>query len=167
MAAWGDWVVHIARSTATMGWKGQPVSGGEGFRIRAHTRLEPIATSARMARRFVLETLAGWGDEASMDCASLLVSELVTNAIVHARSAVELELSRDADADVLRVAVRDASVRPPRMGGFDLEALSGRGLALVEALSDRWGVEADASGKLVWFELTSHLGSHLQSRQTA
>jgi anti-sigma regulatory factor (Ser/Thr protein kinase) len=120
-----------------------------------------------MARRFVLETLAGWGDEASMDCASLLVSELVTNAIVHARSAVELELSRDADADVLRVAVRDASVRPPRMGGFDLEALSGRGLALVEALSDRWGVEADASGKLVWFELTSHLGSHLQSRQTA
>ena len=59
---------------------------------------------------------------------------------------------------VLRVEVADFSSEPPRLGGFDLDAMSGRGLALVEALADRWGVETHRSGKCVWFELADSNG---------
>jgi hypothetical protein len=58
-------------------------------------------------------------------------------------------------ADV-RIEVHDDAREPPRLAGFDPDALSGRGLALVDAISDRWGIEPrgpTAPGKRVWFEL--------------
>jgi anti-sigma regulatory factor (Ser/Thr protein kinase) len=135
------------------------------WRIRAELNLEPAATSARQARRFVSETLTLWGDEQLIDCAALLVSELVTNAVIHARSAVGLVVSHAGAHTAVRVEVRDASARPVRMGGFDSEALSGRGVALVDALAARWGVENEQSGKLVWFELDNDFSTGLESRQ--
>ena len=136
-------------------------------RIRAHIHLAPALTSARQARRFVSDTLAEWGDERFVDAASLLVSELVTNAVVHAASAVDVSVGHEGIHAVLRVEVRDRSRRPPRMGGFDPEAVSGRGLALVEAMSDRWGVENDDAGKRVWFELERRLDRQLEASRPA
>ncbi|MCW2566075.1 MAG: hypothetical protein JWN54_172 [Mycobacterium sp.] len=86
------------------------------------------------------------------------MSELVTNAVTHAGSEVHLVIGRGGHYAVLRVEVADFSAEPPRLGGFDLDALSGRGLALVEALADRWGVETHNSGKRVWFELADSNG---------
>ena len=134
-------------------------------RIRAELSLEPAATSARQARRFVSETLTLWGDEPLVDCAALLVSELVTNAVIHARSAVGLVVSHAGARTTVRVEVRDASARPVRLSSFDNDSVSGRGVALVDALAARWGVESESSGKLVWFELDNDFGAHLESRQ--
>jgi hypothetical protein len=77
----------------------------------------------------------------------------VTNAVTHARSEVHVVIGRGGGFAVLRVEVGDVSAEPPTLGGFDLDAISGRGLALVKALAHRWGVETHSSGKLVWFEL--------------
>lgn len=125
----------------------------EVARIRAQIRLAPAPTSARQARRFVCDTLAEWGDEKFVDAAALLVSELVTNAVLHAGSAVDVVVGREGMHASLRVEVHDSSARPVRMGSFDLDAVDGRGLALVEAMSDRWGVDSHDAGKRVWFEL--------------
>jgi two-component sensor histidine kinase len=115
--------------------------------------LAPVPASAREARCFVSHTLVEWGDTQLVEAAALLVSELVTNAVTHAGSEVHVVIGRGGHYAVLRVEVGDFSSEPPTMGGFDLEAMSGRGLALVEALAHRWGVETHASGKRVWFEL--------------
>jgi anti-sigma regulatory factor (Ser/Thr protein kinase) len=101
----------------------------------------------------VAATLAAWGDTQLVEAAALLVSELVTNAVTHAGSEVHVRIGHSTDYALLRVDVGDFSSEPPALGGFDLDAMSGRGLAIVEALSHRWGVEAHSSGKRVWFEL--------------
>jgi anti-sigma regulatory factor (Ser/Thr protein kinase) len=121
--------------------------------IRAHIRLAPATTSARQARRFVRDTLSRWGDERFVDAAALLVSELVTNAVIHASSPIDVSVGHEGIHATLRIEVRDQSLRPVQVRGFDPEAVGGRGLALVEAISDRWGVENDDAGKRVWFEL--------------
>lgn len=123
------------------------------LRIRAQIRLDATTTSPREARRFVADTLSRWGDDSLVEAAALLVSELVTNAVVHARSDVDVVVDRSGGRAVLRVEVHDGSAQRPMPGVFDLEALSGRGLALIEAMSTRWGVEAHSAGKRVWFEL--------------
>lgn len=108
--------------------------------------------SAAAGRRFIAKTLAGWGLEAHSDTAVLLANELVTNALLHARSAVELELT--CVGSTLRVAVHDTAVAAPARRFYGLEAGSGRGLAMVEALSADWGVILRPPvGKTVWFEL--------------
>jgi anti-sigma regulatory factor (Ser/Thr protein kinase) len=132
--------------------------------IRAQIHLDPLALSARRARRFVAETLQAWGEVTNaelVDVATLLVSELVTNAVVHAGSAALVVISpADGDDGCLRVEVYDEGDDPPTLRPFDNDATSGRGLALVAAMSDRWGVQtltnADVAGspaKGVWFEL--------------
>lgn len=141
------------------------VSCEEVAGIRVHLRLEPAAASARRARRFVSEILATWGEDGCADAASLLVSELVTNAVIHARSPVELVVGRGSPS-TLRFEVYDSSARVPRVRGFDPESVSGRGLALVEAMSERWGVETGITGKHVWFELQgTDRGAHLAASQ--
>lgn len=132
--------------------------------IRAQIDLEAVVLSPRMARRFVSDTLGPWADIDLIDAAELLVSELVTNAVVHAGSRVRVVIVTDPDRSDVRIEVHDDAREPPRIGSFDLDAISGRGLALVDAMSDRWGIEPDgpaAPGKRVWFEL------HLRSQQPA
>ena len=114
--------------------------------------LPPELRSIRTARRFVGEhcRLAGFSAQ-RCDDALLLASELVTNAVLHGRSEVCVEVA--ARGDVLRVSVLDENSRHPARVAEDPNALDGRGLALVEALSERWGVEDRPLGKAFWFEL--------------
>jgi len=110
---------------------------------------EPVAASR--ARRFVLDVLHQRGAESLSEVAELLVSELVTNALLHARSAMTVRVSEDPKR--VRVEVTDASPVVPHRSGYGAEATTGRGLELVDALSSRWGAALRAPGKVVWFEL--------------
>ena len=99
--------------------------------MEATIRLSPHPTSARAAREFVAGTLLRWGRRDQTEAAVLLTSELVTNAIVHARTQVAVTVQLD-DAS-LRVVVVDESAEPPnRREGAD-HLGGGRGLRLVEA----------------------------------
>ena len=94
------------------------------------------------------------GDDAT-DTAALLVTELVSNAVLHAKGN-SLRLTVDeTTTDVLHVAVRDGSQILPRhsLQAPDVHRTGGRGLFLVDALSTRWGWEPLRTGKRVWFEL--------------
>lgn len=121
--------------------------------------------------------LARWGAPGRADTAELLVSELVTNALVHTDggAVVTARLAGGPAASVkgrLRVEVRDflsrhptlraPAIGPPGRNGerggpgeadVDTAATSGRGLLLVHALADGWGVRTHGVGKSVWFEL--------------
>ena len=105
----------------------------------------------RAARRTAAEVVRGWAVRRSVgDDAGLVVSELVTNAFTHGRSDVVLRLLHDGDC--VRIEVSDDDTRLPVQLAPDPQSLSGRGLALVAALSTLWGAERTASGKTVWAE---------------
>lgn len=102
------------------------------------------------ARRFVTATLASWALEQT-DVA-LLVSELATNAVLHARS--DFTVTIHARGDRIRVEVGDRNARLPSPASVPAAAYSGRGLMIVQELAAAWGVESHADdGKTVWFEV--------------
>ncbi|MHB8691918.1 MAG: ATP-binding protein [Solirubrobacteraceae bacterium] len=104
------------------------------------------------ARRFVALTLRGWGHAGSLlDDAQLLVTELATNAVVHARSPFSVVVWTDGAG--VRVSVRDRSHVRPLMRDPGPLATSGRGLRIVDALAVDWGVQPCTDGKTVWAEL--------------
>jgi anti-sigma regulatory factor (Ser/Thr protein kinase) len=113
--------------------------------------LRPVPASAGTARRFVVATLRDWDLEELVDTAALLVSELVTNAILHARSDVTVAV-RALD-DRVRVEVVDEADGVPLLRHATDTATTGRGLALVDACAWSWGVEPHPPGKAVWFDL--------------
>lgn len=118
----------------------------------ARTRLGRDQATPRAARRFVKATLARWDLDELTDSVTLLVSELVTNSVVHASSEVEVLVRLTSDA--ARVEVTDASEVVPAPREARLEEDSGRGLALVDTMARRWGVRAaPGRGKTVWFEV--------------
>ncbi len=121
--------------------------------IEACLTLRPVPTSAGAARRFIDLTLTGWGCDALVDSAVLLVSEVVTNAILHARSDIEIRVA--AHGHVLRFEVTDHGDGDPVRRDYSDEATSGRGLAIVEQVASAWGVTRVAGGKLVWFEVAA------------
>ena len=104
-----------------------------------------------MARTFARR--AAGSSAADIDTVVLLVSEVVTNAVLHARSDIRLEVQ--ASADTVRVEVHDGSPVEPRVHHYRLTSGTGRGLRMVEQLARRWGVEHDVArgGKVVWFEV--------------
>lgn len=120
-------------------------------RVEARTKLPPDPRSPGAARRFVISTLSSWSLESAADTVVLLVSELVTNALLHARSEIELALTNAAGE--LRVEVIDASPILPHVQPYRPAAGTGRGLVLVEALSTDWGAHEDGNGKVVWFTM--------------
>ncbi len=135
-----------------------PPHGGDDRRVlpprEARTVLPPDPASARAARRFLAGVLASWRmpEPLEGDAAALLLSELANNAILHARSPFTVIVRYDGDW--LRVEVGDASGAELRsLGGYLPSAESGRGLAIVDVLATRWGIERTPSGKRVWFEL--------------
>ncbi len=129
--------------------RGRGVIVGDG---EARVQLSSHPTSAAAARRFVHEALDGWACE-DRDAVLVCTDELVTNAIVHVCSDIDVVVRRQGDT--IRVEVHDVSTRPPlrRVGALDAER--GRGLQVVEALSSRWGVLPTPAGKAVWCELAS------------
>jgi anti-sigma regulatory factor (Ser/Thr protein kinase) len=110
---------------------------------------EPASASA--ARQFLRSTLEAWGCEDLTDSGSLLVSELVTNAVLHARSPIELIVGHEHQ--VVRVEVVDRDDHLPVRKHYAIDAGTGRGMVLVESIADRWGAEIRSQGKAVWFEL--------------
>lgn len=106
------------------------------------------------ARRFLRRALDGWGvDPEASDTAVLCVSELVTNAVIHADTGCSVHVAMKDD--VLTVTVRDHG-SPNAASGVMIEEplrVHGRGLQLVEALANRWGSEHDTAGTTVWFAL--------------
>lgn len=120
----------------------------------ASTKLRPEALASSSARRFLRSLLDRWSLLELSDAAELCVSELVTNAVLHARTPIEVDVR--AGQGVLRVEVWDSGgsridLPPPREPGGTLE--SGRGLYIVQALSSGTGVLAGQQGTCVWFEL--------------
>jgi anti-sigma regulatory factor (Ser/Thr protein kinase) len=110
------------------------------------------ARHVREVRQFVARSLVHHGLEAVMEDAVLVVSELATNAVVHARTPFRVSLSR-ADEELL-LEVADASTTQPRTVGSEPLALSGRGLSIVGTVSQAWGVQNTANGvKKVWASL--------------
>ncbi|MGW0821419.1 SpoIIE family protein phosphatase [Streptomyces sp. NPDC002845] len=104
------------------------------------------------ARRFTRRTLRAWGVGFEADAVLLVVSELVTNALVHTEGQVRLDLTLINGR--LRVAVADPSPRTPiKPTSIGWEATGGRGILLVEAMSAAWGTVPVSGGKQVWAEI--------------
>jgi MEDS: MEthanogen/methylotroph, DcmR Sensory domain/Histidine kinase-like ATPase domain len=115
-------------------------------------KFEPRSDAPRAARHFVEEALRAWGyADRQLEDARLLLSELVTNAVIHARS--PFSVSVRSENLRLRLAVHDHSPTEPRLRLAAPEAGSGRGLQLVAMLSKDWGVVGTPIGKTVWAEL--------------
>ncbi|MEU6776080.1 SpoIIE family protein phosphatase [Streptomyces sp. NPDC046759] len=112
-----------------------------------------VPEAVRHARRFTRRTLRTWGvSPDTLETALLVVSELVTNALVHTGGQVRLDLSLVNHR--LRLAVADASPRSPvKPTSIGWEATGGRGILLVEAVSAAWGTLPVSGGKQVWADL--------------
>ena len=128
------------------------------------TRTFPrTAESVGAARRFATDALRGI-DPDQLDSVELMVSELATNSIRHARA--EFELSVANVEGEIRVEVTDGAGGEPRMRKAGPEDPTGRGLQIVNLLSEAWGVEhRQGSGKTVWFTLTAQCPPAAGTRQ--
>lgn len=107
-------------------------------------------TSPRAARRFVGALLPD-ADEETSQLALVLTSELVTNAVVHARTRLDVRV--ELERDHMRVEVTDGDPRMPDPAAHTPDELGGRGLFLVQELSSAWGSDTCPGGKVVWFTL--------------
>jgi PAS domain S-box-containing protein len=115
-------------------------------------RLEPVPSSAGDARRLIRQTLAEVGEIGALEAAELAVSELVTNAILHAATPVELSI--EVTTAAVTVSVRDWHPRLPTQRRWGATATTGRGLGLVASVTDAYGVDPRApTGKSVWFRI--------------
>lgn len=135
---------------------------GKGALIHLRRRLRHADLTAvpevRRALRDLLrhrEDQEDRGDRNDRDCthvAELLTTELVTNALVHTEH--DAEVTATVAASRLRVEVRDLAARHPQLHvPIADDGTHGRGLVLVQALADAWGVKTHGVGKVVWFEL--------------
>ncbi|MFC8084566.1 ATP-binding protein [Streptomyces sp. NPDC057340] len=124
--------------------------------------VRPDPSEVGRARRWARSRLAGSGiraDEPLAETLVLLVSELVTNAVVHTGRSAVLRLvlpgavAGEAEEATVRLEVDDASDRAPVPRCAGGEATGGRGLALVDGLADRWGWSREGTGKRIWCEL--------------
>lgn len=121
------------------------------IRTREALRLLPVPSSVGEARRFVGALIGRLARAEVVDIATLLTSELVTNAVVHAGGDTWVFVT--AEDHLIRVTVQDPSETCPRRREAAEGAVGGRGLCLVAELADRWGVDLRDAGKGVWFEL--------------
>jgi anti-sigma regulatory factor (Ser/Thr protein kinase) len=127
--------------------------------LQVQLEIRPDPAEVGRARRWARSRLAGSGiqaDEPLAETLILLVSELVTNAVVHTGRPAVLRLALPhvvTEEATVRLEVADHSGRAPvpRCAGDD--ATGGRGLALVDGLADRWGWSVEATGKRIWCEL--------------
>ncbi len=117
-----------------------------------HLRLDAAPRASALARAFVRELLPDGADDLLSEV-DLLTSERVTNAVLHARTELVLILERRDDR--VRISVTDGSRATVTLRHYQTDALTGRGLGVVAALSDRWGISAAPDGKVVWAELAT------------
>lgn len=120
-------------------------------RVEATCRFDPTQDTPRAARQFLEYTLRDWAPVSALDDARLILSELVTNAVVHARSPLSIVVR--AEGSLVHLAVHDESDSQPIVRTPEPMWCGGRGLHLVSKLARCWGVESRPGGKVVWAEL--------------
>jgi anti-sigma regulatory factor (Ser/Thr protein kinase) len=139
----GDAVERICLThSATLGRPGEEAS--QDF--------DGDASTPAAARRFVASTVRSWDCAALGDDLTLIASELATNAMRYAGSALTLRLTRISGG--VRLSVLDSSAATPVPGAPTANSGSGRGLLIVNALASRWGFDRTSTGKVVWAECT-------------
>ncbi|MER6124158.1 PAS domain S-box protein [Streptomyces sp. NPDC001795] len=117
----------------------------------ATTDLAPVPASVPEGRDFLDRTLGAWGCANSLDDARLLLSEVLTNAVQHAPGPIGVHVCRTDTDLTVEISDRSPHLPQPRLAAEDEE--SGRGLLLVRALADDWGVRPTDEGKTTWFSL--------------
>jgi anti-sigma regulatory factor (Ser/Thr protein kinase) len=136
-----------------------PTTRSTGWPEPARITLPRNPSSVAAARRFIQARAGSWSfPEPASEQLVLIGSELVTNAVLHART--ELTLTLELHGDRVRISVKDRSQAPATLRHYRADALTGRGLGVVAALSDSWGISAAADGKVVWAELAAN-GDHI------
>ncbi|MET8182177.1 ATP-binding protein [Streptomyces sp. NPDC005336] len=167
--------------------------------LQMQMEVRPDPAEVSRARRWARSRLAGSGigaDEPLAETLILLISELVTNAVVHTGCPAVLRMlfpaqaagggggngsgagsgggsgpfaGRGSGLGTVRVEVADASARAPRQRRADEEATNGRGLELVDGLADRWGWQPEGAGKRIWCEIDRRKGEepHLKGRSAS
>lgn len=113
----------------------------------------PALQRPSAARRWVAARCAALGVEPAGQDLALLVSELVTNASIHAREPVCLRLTIDLRRGRVRIEVEDGSPITPTVRRPGSRSAGGRGMLIVESLSRSWGTEPTDTGKVVWAEV--------------
>lgn len=114
--------------------------------------LPAAAASVREGRRFVTTLLQSWGMDELVETTALLTSELLTNSVLHARTAIRLTVAGgDGCVDVV---VQDGSRYSPRRRRHARDATTGRGVELLERLATAWDVTVDDSGKSIRFTVS-------------
>ncbi|QWA25778.1 SpoIIE family protein phosphatase [Streptomyces osmaniensis] len=117
----------------------------------ASVELPAKASSVPSGRSFVVDNLTAWDCASAADDARLLVSEILTNAVQHAEGPLVLHLRRTTTELAIEISDLSPHLPQPRLAAQDDE--SGRGLILVDAVADSWGVRPDERGKTTWFTL--------------
>ncbi|WP_351226974.1 ATP-binding protein [Streptomyces sp. NPDC002133] len=127
--------------------------------LQVQLEVGPDPAEVGRARRWARSRLAGSGigdDEPLAETLVLLISELVTNAVVHTGCPAVLRMLFGAgatDAGTVRVEVADTSACPPQPRHAEGDDTNGRGLELVDGLADRWGWQPEGAGKRIWCEV--------------
>jgi anti-sigma regulatory factor (Ser/Thr protein kinase) len=125
------------------------MSDGDAQPLVIAGEFEPVPESASLARDLV-RRLQVAGD--TLEALMLIVSELATNAIRHARTRFNVALEHRGEA--IRVKVTDTAPGLPELRDPAPTELGGRGMLIVSTVADRWGVEPQPVGKTVWAEVT-------------
>lgn len=125
---------------------------GVGVSVGSARRYPPDPAVLPSCRAFAADRLRSLDLSEVQDDVQLLLTELITNVIIHART--EFEIFLEPSGTGVRVEVRDDNPIMPVAGSLSAAALSGRGLTLVQSMSTRWGAHHNpAGGKTVWFEV--------------
>ncbi|MFI9150940.1 SpoIIE family protein phosphatase [Streptomyces sp. NPDC053367] len=141
--------------------RGEGCGCGDSLAVRPPVRRTMLTVAQAeperiaVARRHLRELLHDWASQDQLDSAVLLVSEMLTNVLVHtdADALLVAQVTGEGSGRRLRVEVSDTSDDLPHRRHPGELASSGRGLVLIELLADEWGVAPRGEGKSIWFEL--------------
>lgn len=127
---------------------------GEGFALpEGYRRAFPnVPASAPAVRGFLRAVLAGMDGQLDLDVALLLTTELVGNTVLHT-TVPDFEVQVTFSPAGVRIGVHDDDPTRPVFRAPELLDTDGRGLPLVQSMSQAWGIDDRAGGKFVWFDL--------------
>ncbi len=125
--------------------------------VRLQAEFLPVAASAGEAREMARQALVRWGLNTAEETTLLLLTELISNGVRHAKTVLSLLITYDGSH--LHVGVSDQDSHLPSQSAASLKAHQGWGLRLVSILSSNWGTSVNSDGKTVWFDLKVKAGS--------